>query len=195
MKIIFRIKTPNMDFKKLNTTHLKQICKDYNIPINGVRNRKELLHQIFILKQIFKPKLPKEIYSEILLHIQHNDLLACKIVCKKFNEIINDDFWNKKLLLDFGVVNSVLKYTPLHVALYETKMDDEIKDIRIKYVKISTERGKILIGSENFISILDCKEHVRNNKRLMKYFNRCKDVWNYLNEINSSDESLDRPNF
>lgn len=79
-----------VDFKSLNIDQLRSICKEYKIPVQGAKNKKDLLNIIMIRKQLFKPQLPAEIYKNIILYSTFEDVYTFKCTCKLFYKIIDD---------------------------------------------------------------------------------------------------------
>ena len=90
-----------MNFKDLTAQQLRTICKDYKIPLNGAKNKKQLLHLVLSRRQMFKPELPNELYAMIFIISEYNDLMTIRSCCRKFNNIINNDFWMAKIKLDY----------------------------------------------------------------------------------------------
>lgn len=89
--------------KSLNSSQLRKICKQYKIPINGAKNKKVLLGRILIRKQMFKPDLPNEIFEQIFLYSLYYDVLNFKASCKSFYDMIDDNFWQKKIKIEFNI--------------------------------------------------------------------------------------------
>ena len=116
-----------MNFKDLNVKQLRALCKDYNIPVNGAKNRKELLNQILIRRQWFKPLLPDELYAKIFLISDYKNILMIRLCCKKFNRIIDNAFWETKIKIDFP--NAEIWF-------------DHIMNKRFKYLKLMREENE-----------------------------------------------------
>ena len=55
--------------KSLNATQLQKLCKQHKIPVNGAKNKKELLGRILVRKQMFKPELPNEILNRFFYFV------------------------------------------------------------------------------------------------------------------------------
>ena len=120
--------TNTINFNLLNINQLKSLYKEYKIPLNGAKNKKELLHGLLIRKQMFKPTLPVEIYKQILLYADYQDLFKLKLTCQGFNKIINNDFWKEKLILDYGDILYEDHYFDQYTQLISKK---KIKDFSI----------------------------------------------------------------
>lgn len=163
-----------MSFNKLNVNELRNICKEYKIPLSGCKNKKDILHQILIRRSMFKPVLPKEIYKSILLFVDHNNLLKCRLCCKQFNEIVDNNFWREKIHIQFNIIpkDTLNSY-------YE-----------MEYIKIATKRGLIMRGSELTLSIKDCinKAWKEGGGDLVEYFYRVAETHGLLNHLSDSDE-------
>lgn len=113
--------------KSLNATQLREICKQYKIPISGAKNKKELLGRILVRRQMFKPELPNEIFEKIFLFCLYKDIISFKLCCKDFLEMIDDKFWQKKIKLEFGVDI------------------DKSKEARIKYIELVKEARELVL--------------------------------------------------
>ena len=85
---------------------------------------------------------------------------------------------------DYKVTNEPLKSKFYTVEDYFY----EINGIRTKYVKLATERGNIIKGSEYFIPKKECiTRAITKNTSLSDYFENCKEQWMY--EYNNSSNN------
>ena len=103
--------------KSLNAAQLREICRQHKIPVNGAKNKKELLGRILVRRQMFKPELPNEMYEQIFLFCLYRDVLSFRSCCKDFYDIIDNKFWQRKIKAEF-------------------KVDHETEDARIKYIEL-----------------------------------------------------------
>ena len=143
-------------FKTLSLPQLRQLCKKYNMPLNGAKNKKDILHQIQIRIQSFKPSLPLEIYRLIILHAPYESIPIIRSTCRYFNNTINDQFWKEKSWMDFNI-------------------HDE------NYIKAGTACGYLYKGSERYLSYHECLQRAKDQKPyLISYFN--KDFKKHINK-------------
>lgn len=146
--------------RSLNADELRILCRQNQIPLNGAKNKKELLGRFFERRQMFKPTLPYEVYKSIFIYCFYHDLLNLRLCNKLFYRIIDDKFWQEKIKIEFNRNGCS----------------------RLKYVELATQRGDILIGSEFFITREECLFKVQteykfleNKKLLINYFENCKE--------------------
>lgn len=141
-----------IDFKQLNVNQLRSICKEYKIPLNGAKNKKELLHLVMARKQIFKPRLPLEIDKLILLNATLETIFAFKCACQYVT--IDNSFWKEKLYVEFNDVKPKQNYLQ-------------------QYIKIATYHGNLFRGSERYIPIKECLKRSKYHKTyLYDYFEK-----------------------
>jgi len=169
--------------KSLNIKQLQALCKQYRIPINGAKNKKELLGRILVRRQMFKCELPNDIYRQIFIFCAYCDILSFRLCCKTFCNMINDEFWEEKIKLDFKLDNVKLTNQPLKSKSYFVDGNfDYIHDSRLKYVKLITQKRDLVKGSEFFMPKSECMNRVKvgnKNSPLITYFENCKERWDY----------------
>lgn len=97
--------------------------------------------------------------------------------------MIDDEFWEKKIELEFGKIDYIIRYWPINFKTYIVKGgDDPIGDSRLKYVKLLTQEGIIVKGSEFFMPKSECIDALKsksNYNPLIDYFKNCKERYEF----------------
>jgi hypothetical protein len=122
----------------MNVEQLRDLCRYYKIPLNGAKNKKELQGRILERIQMFKPELPADIYINAFpfLSLSYRTLSNLRLCCKLFYNIINDEFWEKKIKIDLGIT--------------DVRSRSEITSMQGLYVRLALQNG-VIECNESFI--------------------------------------------